>query len=151
MTTDTTIEFAPGPNLTFPLAEPPAPIKEMSLQDRLRKYSPTSGYARYTAMAANRIDELTAMGAAQQAQISRLKRILEERNYTVHALTVENEHHKVNETKLQELIIKQRQAIMEFGTGHKATVARAEAAEAKLNAAMERGLFATIIHYFRNK
>lgn len=157
-----TFEYAPGPalrvanndsgmSITTDLLDDLKVQREMTLQERLRKYSATSGYARYTSMAADRIDELTAVGVAQQATISRLKAILEERNYKVLTLTTENEHHKVNEKQLQELIIAQRQDTHKLEDRYDQLYHRCRSAEGQLEAARERGLFATILHYFRSK
>lgn len=146
------ITFLPGPNLrianndsgmTAVLDELPPVQKrkqappDMPLSERLRQYSPTSGYARYTAMAADRIDDLTALNNRQGSEISRLKRILEERNSKVYALTIENEHRQVNETKLM-------MELLEASN-------RAKDAEFELEQASRRGLLATIYHYFRSK
>lgn len=152
-------QYTPGPNLLSnilegapaTLTDAPAVAPEMTLQERLRKYSPTSGYARYTAMAADRIDELTQMGLAQQSQISRLKAILEERNYKVHALTVENEHHRVNEDLLLQRSAQLNKECRIWEADCTGLEKQLIAAEAELYDIAERNLIQTIIHYFRSK
>lgn len=143
------IQFAPGPNL--PDASNDAPKKrmppaDMPLPERLRLYSPTSGYARYTAMAADRIDELNAISAALQSENSRLKRILEERNYKVLSLTIANEHHQVNEEKLLARMVEQNRTWEE---DYSALEKRLMDADAELEAALGRNLVQTIIHWFK--
>lgn len=150
-------QYTPGPNLLLAdsvVEEAPPkkrmPPADMPLPERLRLYSPTSGYARYTTMAADRIDELNGICAAQQSSISRLKRILEERNYRVHALTIANEHHQANEAKLLESIASWGKTYRDLDEDYQNLMKDAYAMQEELDAS-KRGLFQTIIHYFWSK
>ena len=64
----------------------PAPLPEnATLQDRLRRYSPVNGYAKYCAMAADKIDE-------QQKELQASRNLAMELNEKLKAARIEVEH-----------------------------------------------------------
>lgn len=72
----------------------PAPLPEnATLQDRLRRYSPINGYARYCAMAADKIDE-------QEKTIQTQRNLNFDLQHKVQALTIEVEQRLVTERNL---------------------------------------------------
>lgn len=118
----------------------PAPLPEnATLQDRLRRYSPTNGYARYTNMAADQIDKL-------ERDNSRLRGILLERNTKVHALTVENELRQRNEDSLSRANRRLHNVTMQYSKELEEAMQRALSAEGQLNSIRRRGYFTNLFH-----
>jgi exonuclease VII large subunit len=76
----------------------PAPLPEnATLQDRLRRYSPINGYAKYCAMAADKIDE-------QAKELHACRNLNMELNTQVTAYRIENEKlHEANTYLLRQV------------------------------------------------
>lgn len=123
----------------------PAPLPEnATLQDRLRRYSPVNGYARYCAMAADKIDE-------QEKELKASRNMNFDLNNQVLALTIAIERLEHDNALIKRAWTALNNLYLQSSQDCQHQAARAIAANAKLHQIRSRGFWSRIYHAFKGE
>lgn len=123
----------------------PAPLPEnATLQDRLRRYSPVNGYARYCAMAADKIDQL-------EKELQASRNLNCDLNNQVTALKIANESLEADQATMLRVSAALNRIVLQSSNDAQKQASRAIEANAKLHQIRERGFWTRIYHAFKGE